>query len=189
MQNLHQQEIIKNLLFKDFMRYTILLKLRDYPNQELWVGGGFIRNLIWDFIHKYPINTELGDVDIFYFDPKNTDKNIDLQIERNLKSQISNVNWSVKNQARMHSLNDEPKYNTLEEAISKFPETASAIICRLNKYKDIEIIAPYGLEDLFNGVIRATEHFKISQKKIDRYHARYEQKKWTENWPNLIYIK
>jgi len=183
---LEQHEIVKSLLMQDPFRHLLLITLRDFKEKDLWIGGGFIRNLVWDFIHSYPLKTELGDIDVFYFDPNNTEKKTDTLIEKVLRKKLSNVNWSVKNQARMHLHNSEEQYKNLDDAISKFPETVSAIICKLNHKNEIEIIAPYGLDDLFQVVVRPTPHFKNSDAKMQRFKSRSEQKNWGHIWTKLI---
>ncbi len=175
-------EVINALMLQDSFRFLILIALREFPDKKLWVGGGFIRNLVWDFIHGYAVKTELGDIDVFYFDKKNIDKGHDIKIEKKLKDKVPNVNWSVKNQARMHLYNNEKQYKDLHEAISKFPETVSSIICRLNKEGDIEFIAPYGVDDLFKAILKPTPYFIKSKIRMQRFYKRLNSKKWEKVW-------
>ncbi|WP_251360287.1 nucleotidyltransferase family protein, partial [Staphylococcus aureus] len=51
--------------------------------------------------------------------------------EQSLETKLMNIDatipWSVKNQARMHVVNNMPPYSSSVNAISKFPETATAL--------------------------------------------------------------
>ena len=91
------------------------------------------------------------------------------------------VNWSVKNQARMHIRNGNLPYKNCYEAISYWPETATAIAIKLNSDNQIEHIAPYGLNDLFNLVVQPTPNFDLIT-----YRSRIANKGWKHTWEKLV---
>jgi hypothetical protein len=62
----------------------------------------------------------------------------------------------------MHLRNNHPKYSNTENAISYWPETATAIAVRLNSKNIVEILAPYGLNDLFNLIVKPTPNFDLA---------------------------
>lgn len=159
-----------------------------YTNYTLWVGGGFIRSIIWDHLSSHKINSELGDIDVFYYDTSNISKEIDLKIESDLCSIAPNINWSVKNQARMHLHNDEPQYVSFVDALSKFPDTASTIVVRSESVTEYCFLAPFGYTDLFNLRIKATPHFIASKKRMEKYNQRIINKRWLQKWPRLQLI-
>ncbi|MFO7369704.1 MAG: nucleotidyltransferase family protein, partial [Bacteroidales bacterium] len=59
-------------------------------------------------------------------------------------------------------------------------ETATSVAVRLSENNQIEYIAPYGLEDLFQLVVRPTP--KTS---LEIYTTRVEQKQWKKSWEQL----
>ena len=69
------------------------------------------------------------------------------------------------------------------DAVKKFPDTASAIICKMNVDGELEAIAPYGSRDLFEISVRPTAHFKQSSARMERYHERLGEKNWIEIGP------
>ena len=69
----------------------------------------------------------------------------------------------------------------MEEAIASWPTTATAVGVRLEDGKPI-IYAPFGLDDLFDEVIRPN---KIAVKE-SVYRAKCE--KWKAKWPSLTII-
>ncbi len=159
----------------------ILLILSE-QEEELYIGGGIIRNLVWDNLHGYSVPTEIDDVDIIYYNKDNVTKQYDKKIETELKKQIPNLNWSVKNQARMHICNNDSQYSSLEDALSKWPETVSAILVRKDSNGMYKIIAPYKYDDLFRLIVVPTPHFK---NKIEKYRERINKKQWNEKWKKL----
>jgi len=179
-----EQDLIK-FLKSDSYRMNILNAVNSIEKKELWIAGGFIRNLVWDKLHNYFYRTELGDIDVFYFDNEEIDKEKELEIENDLTQLVHNVNWSVKNQARMHLHDDNQPYKNLEDAISKFPETASAICVHVDHNKNFTFLAPFGLKDLFGLKIIPTPNCRENLKTYNQYKRRQLKKKWTTIWPLL----
>ena len=95
------------------------------------------------------------------------------------------VRWSVRNQARMHVRSGDAPYDSLETAIRFFPDTASAIAVRLEQDGTLSILAPYGLADAFDGVVRPTA--AAQQRRPDRYADRVSRRavEWKRRWPIL----
>ena len=179
-----QEDILRAIVLKSDHIMQLLETIRNIDNR-LYLGGGVVRNAVWDYLHGYSSATASDDVDIIYFDPETIEKAQDVKIESKLRGVAPNVRWSVKNQARMHTVNEEPAYTSLEDAISKWPETATAMVIRKSHGGALEVIAPCGLDDLFRLVVRPTPHFNS---KLERYSARLEKKKWEENWPKLAFV-
>ncbi|EAM1407083.1 nucleotidyltransferase family protein [Salmonella enterica] len=56
---------------------------------------------------------------------------------------------SKEKQARMHLRNGVAPNHCTEDAIQNWPETATVVAVMLNVNNQIDILAPYGLDDLF----------------------------------------
>lgn len=69
-----------------------------------------MRVKIWDTLHDFNERTPILDVDVIYFDAENTDELEKKKYEQQLLSMSRNVPWSVKNEARMHIVNNMPPY-------------------------------------------------------------------------------
>lgn len=173
------------MLKQDLFRMDVLKTIKKIKTQNLWVAGGFVRNLVWDKSHSYKHRSELGDIDVFYFDSENKNKNDEQVIRERLLKIMPNINWSVKNQARMHLHDKNDHYLNLEDALTKFPETASAVAVRLNEENNIEILAPLGLTDLFALKVRPTPSCRENKFTYKRYLSRQADKKWKEIWHEL----
>ena len=168
-------EIIK----KDLWMMDVLKTVRDLKLNDCWIGAGFVRNKVWDIIHEID-RTELNDIDVIYFNKSNTTKDFDLAIEDKLRIINPDLNWSVKNQSRMNVRNGHKEYDDCNDAISFWPETATSIAVRLNFEDQIDYLAPYGLEDLFNLLVIPTPNFDLTV-----YNERIEKKRWKEKWCKL----
>lgn len=179
---------LATLLKQDVYRMDLLKAIHRIKSKELWIAGGFVRNMVWDSLHGYKHRSELGDVDVFYFDIENIEKNEELKLSKKLNRILPNVNWSIKNQARMHLHDNNQQYKNLEDALTKFPDTSSAVAVRLNNLNEIVIIAPFGLEDLFNLVVKPTPSCQQNLLTYKKYKSRQIEKKWTTIWP-LLHIE
>jgi hypothetical protein len=173
-----ENELI-DFIESDSWMMNVLKIIRDLKLNDCWIGAGFVRNKIWDKKHGKE-RTKLNDIDVIYFDKTKLIKEYDLELEHKLKVIEPNINWSVKNQARMHLRNGQKPYINSNEAISFWPETATSIAVRLNSKNKIEYIAPHGLEDLFNLLVIPTPNFDLAI-----YNKRIKNKKWKENWSRL----
>ncbi|MEK4648003.1 nucleotidyltransferase family protein [Exiguobacterium sp. FSL W8-0210] len=87
--------------------------------------------------------------------------------------------WSVKNQARMHTINELPPYTSAQDAISKFPETVTAI--GVTRRPDFELYLPYGAGDFRDRIIRPTPHFQIDTERHLIFQRRVIEKRWQDN--------
>jgi uncharacterized protein len=147
-----------------------------------WIGAGFIRNVVWDTLHGRSFKaSSLTDVDVIYLDPADTCQDRDIALESKLRDLAPDVNWQVRNQARMHLRNGDAPYRTISDAIAHWPETATAIAARTIHGK-VEVVAPYGIADLIALIVRPTPAFAH---KMEIYHARLKSKDWAARWPGL----
>ena len=91
------------------------------------------------------------------------------------------INWEVVNEAYAYKWNNLPPYKSTENALSQWPETATGIGVKLEGSK-LKLIAPYGISDLVNLIVRPSPKFPDG---IERVKERAKQKRWFEKWPKL----
>ncbi|MBK5512611.1 nucleotidyltransferase family protein [Pseudomonas sp. TH15] len=176
---------LKALLAQDRVRMQVLQMVRGLDLPDCWVSAGFVRSLVWDHLHQRKVSTLPEDIDVIWFDAARVGKEADSALEGELSRLCSGVNWSVKNQARMHQRNADAAYQSATDAMIYWPETATAVGVRLGRNDEIEVSAPLGLEDLFSLVVRPTERF--STEKYALFLDRVQSKRWHEIWPELIF--
>ena len=172
---------IKKWISEDAMRMQALFIASSLGLSDWCLAAGFVRNLAWDKVHGYSRATDLNDIDLIYFDPLNVSEEADNELERRLKA-ISDLPWSVKNQVRMHKRNSDRPYASTEDAMSYWVEVETAVGAALNESDDIEIVAPFGIDVLFEYTI--TLNRKRPKPKV--FAQRLKEKRWLEIWPNLV---
>lgn len=155
---------------------------------DCWIGAGFVRAPVWDQQHGYKTATALADIDVIFFDPEYPDTDREKALERRLARSGPELpwpetHWSVRNQARMHLRNGDSPYRSTEHAIMHWLETPTAVAIRLGKTGAPELLAPFGLKDLFDMVLRPTPHAKAHR--MDAFRNRIAGKDWPRYWPRL----
>jgi len=152
---------------------------------DCWIGGGVIRNAVWDYLHDYSVQLVSGsDVDVVYCDHSNVNSERDMVIERQLTNDWTGIPWSVRNQGRMHQRNGDVPYRDTEDAARCWPETATAVAARLSDGR-VQIIAPHGIDDLVHMIVRPTPAFRT---KMSVYDRRLASKDWARRWPRLTFL-
>lgn len=179
------QKSLQKILSTDPVRMKVLDAVRALELNDGWIGAGFVRDAVWDQLHEYGPSPVSGDVDIVWFDSEHCSPEHDRYLEDRLRQQVPSLDWSVKNQARMHKRNGDHPYTSTRNALLHWPETATAVAVRLGK-KGLNICAPYGLSDLFELRLRPTPAFEID--KLDSFKQRVTTKRWLERYPRLQLI-
>ena len=177
------QDELQRLLFSDPLRMEALYAVQALELNDGWIGAGLVRDAVWDHLHGYGQRPVWGDVDVVWFDPKSCSAAHDNALVAGLCQRSPAFNWSVKNQARMHQRNGNQPYHSTENALSYWPETATAIAVRIGRTGLIEVIAPYGLDDLFERRLRPTPEFEGD--KLNIFRQRVAEKRWLERYPVL----
>lgn len=175
--------IIQAIISADPIRCRLLEMVRALNLPDCWIGAGFVRNAVWDYLHGRNSSPASADVDVIWFDASRCSPEEDKALECILMGLDPTIMWSVKNQARMHVQNDDKPYLSSIDAMRYWPETATAVAVRLRDTGSCEIAAPLGLDDLFGLVIRPAGRFATEKTKI--YQDRFKSKNWMKTWPLL----
>lgn len=181
---MNEEKIIK-MITEDEWMMEILKSTKTLNLPDWWVCAGFVRSKIWDTLHHFNERTPIPDIDVIYFDPSNVDEREEKKLEEKLKGLVRDIPWSVKNEARMHIKSNLPPYSSSIDAISKFPETATALRVKLDEVDNVKLAAPCGIEDVVNLEVRPTEFFKETKERIEIYESRIEKKNWKAVWNQL----
>lgn len=172
---------LKQYLYEHERLLNDLRLVRSLDLPQCYIAAGYIRNYIWDRLHGFEDRGRHQDIDVVYYDLGDLSEERDLELENELKRQTGNGKWSVKNQARMHIRNGEHPYRSTMDALSRWPETVTAVGVRINEKNDLELCAPHGLEDLFNMIVRRSPLFTDKAYFLERVR----KKEWKKQWPLL----
>ncbi|PIY77868.1 MAG: dUTP diphosphatase [Parcubacteria group bacterium CG_4_10_14_0_8_um_filter_48_154] len=183
--NMNKQDIL-DIIARDSWMMEVLRAARLLHLPDWMIGGGFVRNKIWDVLHGFQNDmVPTADIDLIYFDPRITDawqeKTYDTQLKK-----ILDLNWSSKNQARMHLKHNRSPYKNIEEALSDWVETATAVAVRLQDDSTLRLFAPHGIDDLMHLIVRPTP---LHASSLQHFHERVHGKKWRERWPKLKVVE
>lgn len=185
MKRIENEADIIQLVYNDSWMMDILHNARSLQLPDWWVCAGFVRSKIWDTLHGFENRTPLPDVDVIYFDDSNLHEEVEKEWEAKLHSLDPAIPWSVKNEARMHTVNQLPPYTSAVDAISKFPETATALGLSLDPAGQIILVAPHGISDVLNVFLRPTPLFAEQPNLLPIYNQRVRKKKWQDTWKQL----
>jgi uncharacterized protein len=163
-----------------------ILDSSPFPGYISWyLGAGCICQSVWNYLSGRPIDENINDYDLAYYDAKDLSK----ETETNEQTRVDElcslpVKLEVVNQARCHLWYEEDfgkkieQFKSCEDAINRWPTTSTTVA--VNKIgENYNIYAPYGLNDLFGLIIRPN--------KPSVFKESYEKKveKWTRKWPML----
>ncbi|OLU27312.1 hypothetical protein BVH03_13885 [Pseudomonas sp. PA15(2017)] len=176
----------EQILRADSLRWQILQHVRALQLPDCWVAAGFVRSAVWNHLHGHVACSLPPDIDVIWFDPDSALPERDTELEAQLLQVDNRFNWSVKNQARIHLRNGDRPYASATDAMTCWPETATAVAVRLAVNDELEIAAPFGLDDLFNLVLRPTERFREEKRHL--FVERLQNKQWLTKWPGLTVL-
>src|SRR5690625_6848995 len=72
----------------------------------------------------------------------------------------------------MHLLNNVTPYKSSVDAISKFPETATALGVKLSIKGKLIVTTPCGIDDVLQCKVKPTAYFMATKERIDRKSTR-----------------
>ena len=134
----------------------VLRAIRALRLPDWWLAGGAVRNTVWCKLFPNECALTIKDFDIAFFDREGR-REQEVAARDALLKEFPHWIFDVKNQA---SFGDwRPWHFTFwssGDGIAHWLHTATAVGIRLNDADEIEIFKPYGLDDLFGGVIRPT---------------------------------
>ncbi|MEZ5935294.1 MAG: nucleotidyltransferase family protein [Alphaproteobacteria bacterium] len=180
-----RQGVLIDLIRSDPSMMAALAAVRDLDLPHGWIAAGFVRNRVWDHLHGHAEPTPPNDIDVVYFDPNSQDEVVEKRHEAALQARLPGQPWSVKNQARMAGVNGDPPYRDLAHALACWCETPTPVGARLTAAGGVELIAPLGLDDLFDLIVRPTPHARSHPAKLAQYRERMARKNWPRLWPGI----
>ncbi|MBI5534773.1 MAG: nucleotidyltransferase family protein [Deltaproteobacteria bacterium] len=168
-----------------------LRALREVALPEGCIGAGAIRNTVWDLLYGSASPSEIADVDVAYFDPGDLSRETEERFQRRLAQLQPDLPWEVINQAAVHLWHEKATgerarpHASLDDALGSWPETATAVAVRLDSDDRICVVAPLGLVDLFEGVVRRN----AACVSPGVFEERVRSKRFAERWPRLRIVR
>jgi hypothetical protein len=159
---------------------------------DAWVGAGVLRDLVWGQLYGAGFAPgDVHDVDVAFLDPGDLNRQRDEQATRQLHEAWPEAPWQARNQSAVHTwysgkFGGEPvaPLQSIADAVSTWPETATAVAVRLDPRGDIEVCAPLGLADLLDGVWRRNPR----RASLDVSLSRLARHRPATRWPRVRVI-
>lgn len=132
---------------------ALMRTLRRLDLRDAYVAAGAVRDTYWAQRHGFSDEVELRDVDVVFFDPTRSARD-DGELALVLEAAAPYAHWDVTNQAHVHTWYTDytgvaiDELTSSVEGIAMWPEVATCIGARLASNDAIEVVAPYGVDDL-----------------------------------------
>lgn len=141
---------------------TLLVRLRDLGLPQWRLVAGCLYQTVWNVLTGRPRGTGIRDYDLIYFDPDDLSYEAeDRVIQRVAAATAPGIGpVEARNQARVH-LWFEARFglpysplSSADEALRRYASVVHAVGVRLDEAGRLDVVAPFGLDDLFGMVIR-----------------------------------
>jgi hypothetical protein len=150
-------EKLKNI-FANSEIMPVLRLIRDANLPDWWLAGGAVRNTVWRHLFPDQCTLSIKDFDVAFFD-KTGDRESEKQSKAWLSNQLPFVEFDIKNQASFGVWRDwHFTFSSTEDGIRHWLHTATAVGIKVDDDDEISVLAPYGLSDLFAGIVRPTPY-------------------------------
>lgn len=179
---------LEQKLLEIILQNSSVKKILDQAEQvnlpDWYLAAGCITQSVWNYLCGLPIERGIEDYDFIYCNPKTKSNK---EKEDKLIELLPSINIELVNQAFVHTWIKEdlgfelPKLSSSEYAIGLWPVKSSSVGVRKENgvYK---VYAPYGLEDLFNMVLRPNKMY------YPKLAYDFKTNKWKKKWPKLTVI-
>ncbi len=153
-----QRDALEAIIRSQPVLMTVLEGLRDMALPDHLLVAGAIYNQVWNHLTGRPDMTGVNDIDVFYFDDSDIGWDAEDLVIKACDTRFSGlpVPVQVRNQARVH-LWFEQKFGSpfsplisSTEMLGRYASKTHAVGARLDAAGAMEIVAPFGLDDLFS---------------------------------------
>lgn len=153
-----QRDALEAIIRGQPMLMEVLLGLRDMTLPDHLLVAGAIYNEVWNSLTGRPSMTGVNDIDVFYFDDSDIGWDAEDVVINACDRRFAGLPLpvQVRNQARVH-LWYEAKFGSpfspltsSAEMLGRYASKTHAVGARLDGEGQMEIIAPFGLDDLFS---------------------------------------
>jgi len=162
-----------------------LCSLLDALPGGAWIGAGVVCQPVWNLAAGHPWRRGLKDIDVLFFDPDDHAGEAEEALAAKLAPILpGDLPLDIVNVARVHTWYEAmfgraiAPYPDIGSSVATWPTFASSVVVR-GAVTPEEVIAPFGMADLFGQVVRANRVL-VSQEAYEAKVAR-----WAEWWPEL----
>ena len=153
-----QRQALETIIRGQSVLMSVLVELRAMALPDHLLVAGAIYNSVWNWLTDRDALTGINDIDVFYFDASDLGWDAEDCVIQALDARLSGLPLpvQVRNQARVH-LWFEQKFglafsplSSSAEMLGRYASKTHAVGVRLSEADALEIVAPFGLDDLFS---------------------------------------
>ncbi|WP_244465904.1 nucleotidyltransferase family protein [Devosia soli] len=156
-----QQRVLIEMIADDAVLMDLLKTMEASALPDALLTSGAIYNMVWNVLTGRPKHFGVRDADVAYFDGSDLSFAAEDRVIRHVEARFagSPISVQLRNQARVHLWFpqkfgiDYPQLRSSAEMLRYFTTNAYAVGARLKTGK-IQILAPFGLDDLFSFRLR-----------------------------------
>src|SRR5258708_6682130 len=139
----------------------ILARLPELATPHAFLVAGCVFQMIWNITSGGTPDDDIKDYDIFYFDDRDLSWEAEDRVIRRCSELFVDLGvvFEARNQAAFHLWHEQrcgvppPRLTSTEDGIDRFLVPATCVGLR-PRHDDLELYAPYGLDDLYAGILR-----------------------------------
>jgi uncharacterized protein len=154
--------VLKRLCGGDPDLMGLLTPAREVGLPQWRVVAGCLYQTAWNVLTNKPARTGIKDYDLIYFDARDLSWEAEDQVVQRVALRMGHLPApvEVRNQARVHLWfkqrfgADCSPLRCADEALTRYASIVHAVGVRLERDDSLDIVAPFGLDDFFNMVIR-----------------------------------
>jgi hypothetical protein len=170
--------------------HEILLRLDELDLPDAWLVSGCLFQTVWNVLANERPTRAIKDYDIFYFDKTDTSSEAEKYINHRAAAVFSDLGCEVeiRNQARVHiwyetefGVAGYPELSESTDGIHNFLAVCCMVAVRKSESGDIDLYAPFGVEDVLQCVMRRNPWFPNAPR--DCYEKKAQR--WSALWPAL----
>lgn len=185
-----QLEALRTIIGAQPVLMLVLEALRAMDLNDHLLVAGAIYNTVWNALTGRDALTGINDIDVSYFDDSDLGWDAEDRVIKALDARLVGLPLpvQVRNQARVH-LWFEQKFGmpfaplrSSAEMLGRYASKTHAVGTRLDAGGQLEIVAPFGLDDLFS--------FRMVPNRVldNRLPHRRKAARAKEIWPELSII-
>jgi hypothetical protein len=184
---LDRSETFLDQVLQNQVNRTLLDRLPVFGLDDMWLVAGCLFQTVWNLNAGRPPEEGIRDYDMFYFNGDDLSWNAEdaavqrvAECTRDLAARIE-----LRNQARVHLWYGErfgpgyPQLQSSRDGIDRFLIAGTCVGVRLDAKGDVELYAPNGLDDIYDGVLR----MNAANPRPDLFIAKAET--YRKRWPWL----
>ncbi|UVK39459.1 nucleotidyltransferase family protein [Mesorhizobium sp. AR10] len=185
-----QRAVFLDIVSQEPLIREALGRARSLALPDWLVVSGALYNSVWNYLTGKPSGYGIRDVDLFYFDDSDLSYEAEDSVIARAAPVFANLPLPVelRNQARVHLWYPAkfgrpcPRYTSSSHSLRFFASRTHAVGVRFDMDGQLDLVAPYGLDDIFS--------FRITPNRVLDNQQTHETKgaRARENWPEITVV-